>query len=214
MVLAFEVIGGEADGESLLVGRVGLLAGVKFVGFEARFAAGDELRARQRQQVPQFRGVDNQGASRSSSRPVRRLHTRTTRTESPMVLADTAWCSNKTVSRPPLRAAASIASRTARATRGSWHSRETEPLPGFRWTASLAESVSGVVAAVVVANTVAQCPIGAGAALRFDPGVFVGRDGLLGELATQPVGFFGQHNRQPRRAERPGLPHNRRVRRR
>ncbi len=53
-------------------------------------------------------------------------------------------------------------------------------------------SGQGVVAAVVFADAAAQVAIGAGGAELLDPGVFVGRHGLLGELAAEPVGFLGE----------------------
>jgi hypothetical protein len=47
------------------------------------------------------------------------------------------------------------------------------------------------VARVVIAHAAAESRVGLRAAEGFDLGVFVGRDGLRGELAADPVGLFG-----------------------
>ena len=55
-----------------------------------------------------------------------------------------------------------------------------------------ASAVSGEVAEVIIADALAEVEVGTGAAEGFDPGVLVGRNGLGGELAADPIGFFGQ----------------------
>ncbi len=49
--------------------------------------------------------------------------------------------------------------------------------------------------AIVGTDAVAETTIGARAAERFDPGMLVGRNRLLGKLAADPVGFLGHHDR-------------------
>ena len=47
-----------------------------------------------------------------------------------------------------------------------------------------------VVAAVIIAHAVGEAHIGGAGAALIDPGIFIGRDGLGGELPADPVGFF------------------------
>ena len=67
--------------------------------------------------------------------------------------------------------------------------------------------------AVVRADAVAQRAVGRGDAEPLDPGVLVGRHGLAGELAADPVGRLGQHDRAPG-PPRPARRRPRRARRR
>ncbi len=48
--------------------------------------------------------------------------------------------------------------------------------------------------AVVVADLGAQPPVAGRRAVRFDRGVFVGRDSLLGQLSADPVGWLDQQD--------------------
>jgi hypothetical protein len=52
----------------------------------------------------------------------------------------------------------------------------------------------GVVAAVVVADAPPETAIAGGAAHAFDPGMFVGGDGLGGKLPANPVSGFAEDN--------------------
>src|SRR5690606_31517335 len=48
-----------------------------------------------------------------------------------------------------------------------------------------------VIAAIVIADPVAQFAVASGAAESFDAVMFVGRNGLGSKLAANPVGFLG-----------------------
>ena len=51
-----------------------------------------------------------------------------------------------------------------------------------------------IVPAVVVPNPVSQLAVTRGAADPLDPRMLVGRDGLRGQLSTEPVGLLGHHD--------------------
>ena len=68
-------------------------------------------------------------------------------------------------------------------------------------------AVERIVAPVVLPDFGTQQTIGRSAAGRFDPGVFVGRHRLGGQLPPQPVGLFGQHHGAPQLQRRQGSRH-------
>ncbi len=76
----------------------------------------------------------NQSAETVTSASSRVPRNVTARTRSPSTLAATGECSSSTSIRSAERYGASIASSTATATRGSWHSELTRPAPGLRWS--------------------------------------------------------------------------------
>ena len=86
--------------------------------------------------------------------------------------------------------------RTASATFGSWQRRETPPLPGLRWRLAIA-SRRRIMVAVILADSASEGEIRGVAAERLDPGVLVGGNGLLRELAADPVGRLGHDDRPP-----------------
>jgi hypothetical protein len=51
-----------------------------------------------------------------------------------------------------------------------------------------------IMIAIVLANGISVSPIGSGAAVALNPPMFVGRHSLRCELATDPIGFFGEHD--------------------
>src|SRR3954447_7383468 len=51
-----------------------------------------------------------------------------------------------------------------------------------------------IVVPVVVAHSGAVVEVTAGAAELLNPGVFIRRDGLSGELPADPIGFLGEHD--------------------
>ena len=73
--------------------------------------------------------------------------------------------------------------------------------------------------AIVIADALPECPVRCTRAELLDPGMLVGRDGLGGELAADPVGRLGQYDRAagPKRGQRRGAapeaaPHDHHIR--
>ena len=64
-------------------------------------------------------------------------------------------------------------------------------LPGIEIDDSARGVGERIVAPVVVADALGELHVAGGRAALLDPGVFVRRDGLGGELPADPVGFFG-----------------------
>ena len=191
VVLALEVVDGEAGGDGLEVVRLRDGRGVRLAGLLARLEAGHVLGAGQRQQVAVLGGVD---------------HHRRVDTRSPAVTALMRWpstsaadrsCSSSTSSRPLERWAASIASSTACATRGSCASALTRAAPGLRPGRARAAARQRVVRAVVGPDAVAQRAVAGRAAEPLDPRVLVGRHRLARELPPDPPRRSGEHDGRP-----------------
>ena len=84
---------------------------------------------------------------------------------------------------------------TAKPMRGSWQRRLTLPCPGFPVHGVPGFFGQGIVAAIIVAQAIGKAHISRCRAALIDPGVFVRRHGLRGQLATDPVGFFAHDDR-------------------
>ena len=188
----------EDRGEGLLIGRVGLLGRVRLTGGRPAFAPGDELGSCQRQQVAQFRGVDE----------VRRVeHALSSRAQAPeghranAVAVDIGGEGGMLEQqRDPARG---DVRRHQPFKDGESHSRfvaqaRDRAVAGIQVRAPARRVCQGVVAPVVVADAGAQFAIPARRTVRLDPLVLVGRHALLGELAADPVGFLGQRDAQAR----------------
>ena len=162
-----------------------------------RLEAGDVLGPGQRQQVAQFGGVEEVG--RADRRVGARLQTRarvTARTRSPSTSAATGLWRSSSGSCPPLDVRRQHRFEHRQRDARLVVRRETLPSPGLRCALRARLRGQRVVVAVVVADAVAVGAVAPRAAERLDPGVLVGRDGLRGELAADPVGLLGHHHAQ------------------
>ncbi len=190
VVLALEVVDGEADADRLQV--VGLMLGrrVRLAGHRPRLEAGDVLARAQRQQLAGLARVQE---------PVRDHH---------RVLAAPAQ-------RHGGHAVALDLRRDRRVLEPQVDRRRQHRLEHRERDARLVpeprdEARAGVeldhrarrcgereALAVVRADAVAQRPVGRGAAVGLDPRVLVRRHGLARELPADPVGRLGQHDVEP-----------------
>ena len=195
MILAVEVVDREAAGDPLLV--VGLGAGrcVRLAGLVLALGAGHELDARQRQQIAQLGGVEEVGGDQH---PLAAGLAVANGDRPDAVALDVG--TDRLVLEKYLQAAA----RTVRCEQVR-QNRQGDPwfvaklrhvaIAGVEVTAGSCLGGQGVMAAIVIADSLPQCPVRRTRAKLLDPGMLVGRDGLRRELAADPVGRFGQDDR-------------------
>ncbi|CAM5495478.1 hypothetical protein SVIOM342S_01811 [Streptomyces violaceorubidus] len=192
MVLTLVVGEGEADGDALLVARLGLVGGVRFVELGPRLGAVDVLDAGEVEQFTGLGGVQDVARGDGAAGAVAEVLQGDGAHDIVVGLGG---------HRPVL---GEDGEPSGCPVRGEHALQDGEG--DARLVAELADpagarvevgeggglGAQGVPLPVVLADALAQSPVGGGGAELFDPRVLVGRHGLAGELAADPVRLLGQ----------------------
>ncbi len=165
--------------------------GVRLAGFTAGFESGDVLGTGERQQVAQLGGVDETG--RMDREGVPGLEALDAHGTHPVAVG--IGCYGR-VAQQNGDAAGAHVGRQHLLQYGERDARLVgeagdRAIAGIQVPARPGVRGKRVVAPVECANAVPKFPIQAGAAEGLDPGILIGRDGLGGELAADPIGFLG-----------------------
>ena len=197
VIRAGNVFRREADRERLHVLRLRLARGVRFAGFRLCLRAGDVFRFRHGQQLAGFRRIhehwrrQNQIVSRFRLAHDHRfdLVTRRPGRQGFMTQQDLNFpsCHER---------------REHLVQRRQSHARfvaelRNAPTAGIQIRPAARLGREREIALVVIADAGAQIEIAPRAAEGFDPGVFIRRHGLRGELPADPIGFLRQNDLQP-----------------
>jgi len=185
----------EADGEGLVVVRTGFVGGVELAGLGAGLGAGDELGSGHRQQLAGFGGVEEIRGAEDAFVACAVAKGDGADAVAVDVGPDGAGLGEQgELSGGEIRLqhrvehgerdARLVGERRHRAAAG------VEPRVGAR------RGQERVVVAVVLADALAEGAPGSGAAEHFDPGMFVRRHRLRGELAADPAGLLGHDHAQ------------------
>ena len=203
VVLAVEVLDREAAGDRLLIVGLGGGGRVRLAGAVPRLGADHELDAGHRQQVAQLGRVEEIGRDQ---RPL----------PSGPPVADDHRANAVALHVGPNRLVLEQAQQPAAGGIGGQHGGQhgqgdprlvaelrDAAVAGVERSRLAGLGGQGVMAAVILADAPPQGPVGGIDAELLDPGVFVGRDGLRGELAADPVGRLGQDDGAARPARPP-----------
>ena len=186
---------GEAPGEPLhVVGLRGAVHGVRLARFVAALRAGHVLHAGHGKQVAEFRRVDDHGRGQLVARARCEVEER----HGGHAVA-VGRGGHGLPAQADVHAAGGHVGRQHRVQHGEGHPglvADGRHGPAAGVQVSLRACLGGqrVVVAVVPAHEVAEAAVAAGASVLLDPRVLVGRHGLAGELAADPVGLLGHHH--------------------
>lgn len=183
MVFVFEVIDRETPGDRLLVQRVGKPRRVQLVRLILTFGPDHALDLAEGEQVAEFGPIEH--VRRGDHRFVTRLEVAVeTDGDRDRLFPECELAAGDPGREHLVEHSQGYAGLVAELADPAAAGVEPGIVPGV--------GQERVVAAVPAAHPLAELAVGGGAAVRFDPGVFVGRDGLRGELAADPVRLFGE----------------------
>jgi hypothetical protein len=175
----------------LIVGRKRLALGVEFLSFRASLGASDELGSGEWEEFAGFGGIEKVFSGEVATEVLMEVEEGDTRDG-----VSVGGRGDGGVFEEQLEAAVFQVGREHVFEDGERDARlvsETRngTVAGIETEAGASGGGQRVMGAIVITHGIAVLTIGKRATEKFDPGMFVGRDGLAGELASDPVGFFG-----------------------
>ncbi len=191
LIGAIEMFEGEAPGEGLIVGRLGMIGGAGFAGLIAGFTTGHGFGAAEREEVAEFGGVEKPGGfdAQGGAIGLSELH------GGDAVGIDFGGNGNG------FEEELELAAVTIGREEGFEHGERDLGLvadggdptvAGVEFGIVAELRTQGIVLTVVIADGVTKTRVAGGATEAFDPAVFVWRHGLRGELSADPSGFLGE----------------------